>query len=170
MSLPQGECISFSLFCFFFPSLHSKVLHGHFSQWKNKKKKSKNCFLPCFCSACLHLCLSVWLGRSYWQRALSLVKPRQHLDRKQRKFSCLFCVGSGWRSDAPAPIRSRCSRCTVMRGGVKFIFMFGALLLSAQVQPQGKKSGKEIAFRKICRRRKKWENNWFECAAILRCM
>lgn len=161
MSLPQGECISSSLPPPHPPSLHS--ITRAFLTMGKKKTHNKNCFLPCFCSACLHLCLSVWLGRSYWQRAWSLVKPRQHLDRNQRKFSCLFCVGSGWRSDAAGSFRSR---------AVKVHIHVQALLLSVQVQPQGqkKKSGKEIALRKICRRRKKWENNWFECAAILQYM
>lgn len=100
--------------------------------------------MPCFCSACLHLCLSVWLGRSYWQRALSLVKARQHLDRNQRKFSCLFCVGSGWRSDAPGPIRSRCSRYTVTRGSIKFIYMFRPSCSPYKCGHKAKKVGKKL--------------------------
>lgn len=130
---------------FFFPPPFTPKYYTGIS---HNGKKQTNSFLPCFCSACLHLCLSVWLGRSYWQRALSLVKPRQHLDRKRRKFSCLFCVGSGWRSDAPGPIRSPCSRCTVIRGSVKFIYIrSGPPALRTSAATRQKRGGKEIAFR-----------------------
>jgi len=121
MSLRRGECLS----CFL----------SHITWvFLTMEKHSLRCFI-------LYVSLSVWrLFPYYWQQAFSLVKPCQHLDSNHKPFSCLFCVGSDWRTNHSGLIWIW-GLCWTVYAAVKTHIHFQALPLppSAETRTKSKK-------------------------------